>query len=378
MSDEELLMKKIACITHYYNNKNYGGLLQAHALINVLSKIGCFAEQLCYDMSISTDNNIRKKSRALKVMKNPFILYRRHLRKKLALRKNACLQFQNMIPHSTQAYNNNNIFECVNDYDTFITGSDQVWNMDWYYKEYFLDFVPSGKCKISYAASMPSTNISDEQKQTVYEHLKSFDAISVREKETADFLEEITCRKVEWVLDPTLLLSKDDWDKICTERVIKEKYIFCYFLGEDKKHRTLAMKFAKKVGYKIVTLPHLGRVNKNDYAFGDFKLYDISPEQFISLIKHAEYVITDSFHATVFSNIYQTKYFVFDRIGIGEMSSRIKSLVTLTGEQFRFCTDENQNANHMLEIKDIAVPPLSDELLKMKDKSIEYLKRNLG
>lgn len=376
-------MKKIGVITHYYNSHNYGGMLQAYAMINTLFKLSRQSEQLCFAQTIpekklQPNQKINLTSKVKQIKKGIYSILKNPIYSKIKLRNRAFYAFELKIPHSSKVYTSDNVFECVNDYDTFITGSDQVWNMDWYYKEYFLDFVPDSKRKISYAASMPNTNLSYDQKQIICEHLKSFDAISVREKETANFLSEITVKEVEWVLDPTLLLSKDDWDKICTERVIKEKYIFCYFLGEDKKHRTLARKFAKKVGYKIVTLPHLGRVNKNDIPFGHFKLYDISPEQFISLIKHAEYVITDSFHATVFSNIYQTKYFVLDRVGIGEMSSRIKSLVSLTGERFRFCTGKNQNANYMLEIKDILVPPLSDELLKMREKSIEFLKKNLG
>jgi hypothetical protein len=311
------------------------------------------------------------------IKKYIFSLVKRTIKHRIQSREKKFKNFELKIPHSKKIYRSDSICACTSNYEVFITGSDQVWNMDWYCKEYFLDFVPNSKRKIAYAASMPNTKLSDEQKQIVCKHLKSFGDISVREKETADFLEELTGRKVEWVLDPTLLLSKDDWDEICAPRVIKEKYIFCYFLGTDKLHRNIAKKFAKKMGYKIVTLPHLAEVNINDLTFGDMKLYDISPEQFISLIKYAEYVITDSFHATVFSNIYQTKYFVFDRIGIGEMSSRIKSLVLLTGEDFRFCKEQGQSAKYMLSKKDIAVPQLSDELLKMKEKSIEFLKRNL-
>ncbi len=372
-------MKKIGIITEYYKSKNYGGILQAYAMVLVLSKLTHQAEQLCFERGETEGaKNHREKLSFLKLLKK--MVYRpikRHISQKINLRKAAFHNFELKIPHSSKVYTSDNILECVNDYDTFITGSDQVWNMDWYFREYFLDFVPDDKCKISYGASMPNINLSGEQKQIVYDHLKSFHAISVRENETADFLEKLTGRKTEWVLDPTLILSRDDWDEICSPKVIDGKYIFCYFLGEHKKHRAIASQFARKMGYKIVTLPHLSRINKNDITFGNVRLYDISPEQFISLIKHAEYVITDSFHATVFSNIYQTKYFVFDRVGIGEMSSRIKSLVALTNEQFRFCTGENLNAEYMLDRKDIKVQSLSDELLQMKEKSIEFLKTNL-
>lgn len=372
-------MKKIGIITEYYKSKNYGGILQAYAMVLVLSKLTHQAEQLCFERGeIEGIKNHREKFSFLKLLKK--MVYgsiKQRISRKIDLRNATFHNFELKIPHSSKVYTSDNIYECVNDYDIFITGSDQVWNMDWYFKEYFLDFVPADKLKISYGASMPNINLSVEQKQIVCDHLKSFHAISVREKETVDFLDKLTSKKTEWVLDPTLLLSRHDWDEICSPKVVEEKYIFCYFLGEHKKHRAIASDFAKKTGYKIITLPHLSRINKNDIAFGNAGLYDISPEQFISLIKHAEYVITDSFHATVFSNIYQTKYFVFDRVGIGEMSSRIKSLVSLTNEQFRFCTGENLNAEYMSDRKDIKVPPLSNKLLQMKEKSIEFLKSNL-
>lgn len=372
-------MKRSGIITHYYNSKNYGGILQAYAMVKTLSKLDYEAEQLCFDLMVSSQTIEPKVTPSVKLIKKYiFSLVKRTIKHRIQSREKKLKNFELKIPHSKQIYRSDSICECTSNYEVFITGSDQVWNMDWYCKEYFLDFVPNSKRKIAYAASMPNTTLSNEQKKIVYEHLKSFDDISVREKDTAVFLEEITGRKVEWVLDPTLLLTKEEWDEVCVESVIKEKYIFCYFLGTEKSYRKCANKFAKKMRCKIVTLPHLAKININDLAFGDMKLYDISPEQFISLIKYAEYVITDSFHAAVFSNIYQTKYFVFDRTDIGEMSSRIKNLIYLTREEFRFCVDQKQNVDYLLSLKDISVSQLSDKILKMKEKSIEFLKKNLA
>ena len=374
-----VVMKRNGIITHYYNSKNYGGILQAYAMVRSLLKLNYEAEQLCFDLLVPSKKSQPKVTPSIKLIKNYiFSLVKKTIHKRIRRREKEFKKFELKIPHSKRVYGSDSICECTSDYEVFITGSDQVWNMDWYCKEYFLDFAPDNKQKIAYAASMPNTNLSNEQKKIVYEHLKRFDDISVRERDTAVFLEEITGRKVEWVLDPTLLLTREDWDEVCAESVIKGKYIFCYFLGTEKSCRKNAKKFAKKMGYKIVTLPHLVKININDLAFGDMKLYHISPEQFISLIKYAEYVITDSFHAVVFSNIYQTKYFVFDRTDIGEMSSRIKNLIYLTGEEFRFCVNQRQNVDYLLSQKDISVSQLSDKILKMREKSIEFLKKNLA
>lgn len=372
-------MKRTCIITHYYNSKNYGGILQSYAMIKVLSKWNCKPEQLCFDLAEPLKEVKAQKLPPAKRIKNYIAsLAKKYINKKRHVRSEAFKKFELKIPHSKRVYHSGNICECADDYEAFITGSDQVWNMEWYYKEYFLSFVPDGKRKIAYAASMPNINLTVEQKKLVCEHLKRFDGISVREKETAPFLEEITGKKVEWVLDPTLLLTRKEWDEICDRRVVKEKYIFCYFLGIEKSYRKTAEEFAKKAGYSIVTLPHLTKIDKNDLTFGDKKLYDISPEQFISLIKYAEYVLTDSFHAAVFSNIYQTKYFVFERNDAGEMSSRIKNLLDLTGETFRFCANQMQNSSYMLSQKDISVSQLSDKIATMRKKSIEFLRENLA
>lgn len=374
-------MKKIGIITHYYKSKNYGGVLQSYALVKVLESLGYKSEQICFDKksSVQKEHPIMK-LRNLKLLFQPKILRSKiSSKQQLPSRITAYIKFRENIPHSEEVYDTNNIHKCVDFYDTYICGSDQVWNLTWYHPEYFLEFAPENKCKLSYAASMPNTNISNTQKELVKKHLESFTDISVREKNTAEFLESLTGRKIEWVLDPTMLLTDKDWDEVCSDRVVDDKYIFCYFLGTDKNYRKQAKNFAKKTNLKIVTLPHMRSFYKVDVDFGDIDLYDVTPNQFISLIKHAEYVITDSFHAIAFSNIYKTKYFVFNRQDLGEMSSRIRSLVSLTGDDFRFCYGKKMNSEYMLENKDIELPDTpSLEIQNMKNSSINFLKRNLN
>ena len=378
-------MKNIGITTMFHNSENYGGVLQAYALAEVLSQMGFQAEQIL----IQSESKRSKQEKPLNICSelkriikrniirtlNKIILF--FLTKKLSQRSGAFEQFRDCVPHSEKIYTSLNIEECLKKYDIFITGSDQVWNMNWYNRNYFLDFVPRDKVKISYAASMPDVNISNEEKEIVKNHLESFDAVSVRESNTAIFLEELTGKKTECVLDPTLLLGKEDWDKICSDKIVNYKYIFCYFLGDDMRERKIAKEFAKKLKLKIVTLPHLDLIKKSDIFFGDRKLYNVSPQMFISLIKNAEYVLTDSFHAAVFSNIFKTKYYVFERVGTIEMSSRISTLLKITNTNERYLENNKATIDYMLSIKDMEVGDPSDEFETMRNKSFEFLRKNI-
>ena len=374
-------MKKIGVLTFYYNVKNYGALLQAYALTRLINELGYLCEQVCRK-DVKTVRRRRFKTKNIPVYIETLkkLIFKKNIfnSKIVKIRNAAVKNFQYSIPHSQKVYDSSNIEKCLQCYDIFIAGSDQVWNMNWYRKEYFLDFVPEDIYKFSYAASMPNVNINDEQKEIVKEHLKSFNAISVREKETADFLKKLTGKDVVQTLDPTLLLDKSQWDDICADRIIEGDYIFCYFLGESKEMRKEAKRFAKRVGYKIVNLPHLVKLCSADMFFANINLYDISPEQFISLIKYAKYVITDSFHATVFSTLYKTDFFVFDRTDIGVMNSRVTTLLSLTENEERFCYGDKMNVDYMLEIINNPVNETTEQFLNMKNSSIEYLKHNLS
>lgn len=375
-------MNKIGIISMYHKNKNYGGLLQAYALPKAISKLNYDCEQIrwphMHKVLPDAKRKLTVKILLSKIVKFPQRQIKRKIQKNIrnnvSLRNKKFEEFENSIPHSEKCYLRNNIRECNSLYKGFITGSDQVWNMSWYNQEYFLDFAEDSKCKCSYAASMPDVNLTDAEKDVVYNHLKSFNAISTREKETAVMLSELLDREVQTVLDPTLLLTTDTWDEICAERMIKDKYIFCYFLGNAKEDKKIAKRFSKKTGLKLVTLPHLNQVNMSDLNFADINLYNIGPREFISLIKHAEYVITDSFHAAVFSNLYKVKYFVFPRIDACKMDSRIVDLLSLFDETERFCDcAEKRNVQYLLMLKDNKLKENTSDFNVMRDYSLSYL-----
>lgn len=373
-------MKKIGIITHYYGSINYGGLLQAYALCKKLNDLGYIAEQICYQQGyIANDSHINKMS--LNKIFNGIKyrikkIYNNKLNDNLNIRKHAILEFADAIPHSNVIYNASNIVNANNCYDFFITGSDQVWNLDWYEEAYFLKFVKD-KPKYAYAASLGTNKINDNQKEIFRNNLKDFTKISVRERDSISLLNPITKIPIDYVLDPTLLLTQEEWEGVTSERLIGDDYLFCYFLGNDLIARRLAKEYAKKKGLRIVNLPHLGgQYRKCDINFGDIDKYDISPSQFISLIKYSKCIFTDSFHAAVFSNIYHKEFFVFKRDSLDRMSNRIYSLCQLFNNEYRFCyKSDRTKIQYLLSIKNQNYE--NYDYKQLVDFSIDYLK-NIG
>ncbi len=389
---------RIGILTHYYKSENYGGNLQAYALCRVLSDMGCDAYQISYESKCSAFGMEAAESKPCslspsagakhilgrQIKRAVRYITRKYEEKRHSVRENRRSAFgefnKNVIPHSDRVYTPETIGECVGDYDAFITGSDQVWNLNWYEPSYFLAFVPSDKLKLSYGASLGIKALTPVQKERVREHLRDFNAVSVREKDGVSVIDELSPVETEWVLDPTLLLSAEQWDEIAGERSINEKYVFCYFLGDDKCIRRIAAKYAARRGLKVVNIPHSGGAFiMSDVGFGDIRLYSVSPNRFLELIKNAEYVFTDSFHATVFSNIYEKNFFVFQRAGMKYMESRIYSLLELFGCQERFCDVEaKRNVDYLEGLSDIDFSKPQTLFEEKKEQSLNFLRENLS
>lgn len=245
----------------------------------------------------------------------------------------------------------------------------------------FFDICSWEKEKISYAVSI-SKDLLDENEQVFFRMaLKDFAAISVREKSDVNFISDLCEQPIEWVVDPVLLLEENQWNDICSPNLYKEKYVFCYFLGGEKRPRVLAREYARKKGLKLLTMPYLTR----DYPFEDFRnnrrneerLFEVSVEDFLSLIRYADAVFTDSFHAVVFSIIFRTQFFVFDRSIAVSMNSRIKSILELCEATQRFCdTKEKETLQYIEKLQPIDYGSSLEKLEEMRNKSRMWLKRN--
>ena len=367
---------KIGIVTHYYQSKNYGGNLQAYALCKVLAKMGHTAEQISLDRSLSKNIKGRIKDILDSVLRYHGVRFSVAMRS----RNRALTQFnQTMIPHS-KVYTEKSIVDCANSYEAYITGSDQVWHPQACCDAYLLKFVPSSKVKISYAASVATDVLPDECKQRYKKAFADYRAISVREKNAIQMLQDISPVEIVCTLDPTLLLSKEEWESVVEPYQPEEKYVFSFFLGDDEKQRTIVKEFSRKHGLKIVTLPHLmGKYRKCDAEFGDVCLYDVSPGKFLSLIKEAAYVFTDSFHTTVFSLIFEKQHFTFQRSNAKAMGVRLQSLTSMFGTQQYFCDEpEKLCVDYINSLPPINYTQAFDAFAEAKEASVQFLKTRLA
>ena len=287
---------RIGILSHYHNTTNYGGALQAYALCKIINNMGYESEQIdidCFAECVNLNKSasaIKKVIRAMGPVYDAFsaIRHRKNRTVKKKLQKSFRNFNENLIPHSDREFNSTTIMETLDTYDVFITGSDQVWNPIWYFKPFFLSFVPSEVPKISYAASISQASLPGEVKQTYKKHLEDFLAISVREKNAVDLLHGVSEEEAEYVLDPTLLPEREEWEQIASENLIDTPYVLCYFLGEDNEIRNIAKEYAREHKLTLVNIKHAtGQYHKSDINYGDIALEAPSPNEFLSLIKYA-------------------------------------------------------------------------------------------
>ena len=366
---------KIAVLTYYYNSVNYGGVLQSYALCETLKKMGASCEQIQYDTAPYIQNTINiKKGFIQYILKECYSKVSAYYFRK---RYHKFKLFRDKISHSKVVYSDYNISDSQSIYDLFIVGSDQVWNPDWYRPAFFLDFIQNPNKKISYAASIAKDRLTDEQIELFRDKLNKFSAISVREDEAEKLLSRILNINIETVLDPTLLLNRTDWDKVCSKRLIKEPYVYSHFIGDDPEERAIAYEFAKKENIKLVTLKHPSRFNRHDFLIDGYGLINVGPEDFISLIKHAELIFTDSFHCCAISSIYHKQFWAFQRLGKHDMASRIYTLLRYYNAIDHFCDNTfKYNYDYIKTARPIDYSN-GECLEKMKERSISFLHKSI-
>ena len=221
--------------------------------------------------------------------------------------------------------------------DIYMTGSDQVWGpiisgeYEW---AYFLKFCSENDKKVSYAASFGKKQLSESAKKTAMQLINRYNSITVREDSAVELLNENGIN-AQQVIDPTLLLTAKEWEEFLNvpERKIKEKYILIYQIHNNKMLDKYAIEFAKKANLPLIRVsPLLHQCIRG----GRFKF---APDlgEFISYVKNAEYLITDSFHGTVFSINFNTPLVtLMPNTGT---STRNMSILKLTGLSDRIVTD---------------------------------------
>jgi hypothetical protein len=295
----------------------------------------------------------------------------------LEKRSNKFEQFKkNHLLFSNIIVGSNNLIDEIKNYDQVVLGSDQVLHPANLLMNYFnLNFVPSSIKKIGFAPSFGVSSIPENQKNRTRNYLKRIEHLSVREIAGKKIVKDLTGRDVPVVCDPTLLVKKKIWDDLIAEVPKKEvNYIFCYFLGENPQHRSFANELKKLTGFEIVTLKYLDEFVKSDMNFGDVSPFEVGPSEFVSLISGAAYVLTDSFHASIFSIIYHRSFFTFNRFAETKgksTNSRISSLFKTFNLNNRLILG-NENPSDLIK-EEINYKNVENEINKIRDFSESFL-----
>ena len=363
-------MKKIGIITFHYAH-NYGALLQVYALIKIINKLDYEPIVINY-----IQKNKMKTYSLIRFSKNPIncikLLYDSF--KYYKYNKKRYDNFEKFINKNlklTKEYKSLN--ELKNDspkFDCYITGSDQVWNPDitkGLSDAYTLNFGDDGINRISYAASIGKSSLGNEDYKT---KISKINYISVREKTAKDLLEPVLNRKIEVVLDPTLLISGKDWEEYFDlKNAVDEKYILTYYVEENDEYVKIVNELSKKTNLKVINFE---KRNKHNYTNFMKSAYTEGPEEFVRLIKNAEYIVTTSFHATVFSILFHKKFFVIPHKTTGSRVTdlidklQIKNRIYYTIEEFK------SNENYY---EDVDYTMADKILLEEREKSINFLKK---
>lgn len=353
-------MKKVGLITYYGNN--YGGVLQAYALQQMVKANG-------FDCNLISNEFLNRQSGWKKVrgrvrsltslIRNPFgyLAKRRTYRQYMSQNASRAKKFEafrcdNLCIHKTGYSSYSDYLENPPQYDVYLCGSDQIWNPNLYCDNgfYFAGFAPDDALKISYASSVGVSTVNKKQAAFMAPLLNRFDVISTREQKGADIINEISEKTATVVLDPTLLLAGEDWDRVAAPRMIQEPYVFCYLFGEREYVADVKKKVKEITGMKVVCVPFVPRELSSD----DEKIFDAGPAEFISLIKNASLVLTDSFHATAFSINLKVPFVSlcrFDKEDKKSMNDRLITLLNMVGlEQRLVDTEDNISADFLYDI----------------------------
>lgn len=340
--------------------ENYGNRLQNYAVQFVLRQNNCITKSFyTYDLD--------KLSKKYKVNKKIYLLLKK-IQEIIEInfrynRSSNFKRFNKKIAYSKEWIGKQTISTNIHtDYDAIIVGSDQVWNMtfDWLSDNAFIPF-PHPK-KISFSASFGVDSIPYNQK--IVECLKDFKALSVREKAGAEIIKKLTGRDAEILVDPTMLLTKEEWRSVSKKpKGAKEDgYIVTYFLSpkcDAARERLEELRKGKNV-YELL--------NPNDKVANS-----AGPSEFLWLFDHADLILTDSFHACVFSFLFNKPFIVYDRNwNEGNMNSRLETLLS----KFHL---ERKYANSGLEngLWEHDYTESYRQLELEKEKAINFLKKAL-
>ncbi len=321
--------KKAAILTWCNNNgrSNYGQILQCYAVQKIVESWGYDAFVVLYQREgyIINENTERAKS-----------FYR---------------FIEKYIRRSAPCYTKEGIERETREAELLVCGSDQVWNPACFDPVYFLDFGREEQKRIAFAVSGIFEDKAEYKEiyRQMAELVGRFDTVTFREQTGASVLGNYSEKKIKVISDPTLQVDRQLWDEIAVERIEKEDFVFCYFIGSLKPYQLIVREVARMYGVKKILF-----IPSNEIKEGSlprfFPINDAGPAEFLSLIKYAKAVCTDSFHGVTMSMVYDIPFFVAPRMqwGKGAYSSMVRIEDLLKERKM-----ESRMVRNVLEVRNI-------------------------
>lgn len=353
-------MRKVAISTWTGTlSLNYGSALQTAALQEMVRKIGY--NPVTINNQYSSDG---KRKSGLKYMKLRGKEYWKTKRKFDAF-------FKKEVNLSRVCVNNDDAQKIAEKAHILMCGSDAIWNYNWICPLFLWDFNElKNKPKIAYAPSIQRGDVQYDMANA----LESFVAVSGREQNVGEIISNYTDLPVTTVLDPTLAVQRSFWEEKCEKRLVKEEYVLCYFLSDAEVHRLSIQDINLKYGNLKVVFINTNWIDKQD-GFTDYRDEDyqgiVGPREFLSLIRYAKVVCTDSFHGMALSIAFGTEFYVFGREDVWENGAdyRFLDLFRRLGINNRFIEKNVQIDN----LKNIDWSVVEQKLTKERHDSINYL-----
>ncbi len=343
-------MKKVGILTFSYSS-NGGSVMQALALQRTISSIEGYEASIInytkthYCKPIIGRDVFCKPLRSW-TPKNVIHWIARIVAHPLKMRKFEKFFSKYYNNFSNRSYSREDLVALNDLYDSFVVGSDQVWNfgspqVD---ETYFLDFVKDDAKKIAYAASFGQKNVPEENREKVSKLISDFSSISVREPRGIDIVSELTSKKATWVLDPSLLLSKEEYHKMSVAPK-RKGYVYLYLRQGSKRLEDFSEKLAQAKGLTVIKVSNSWLCGKNGKPQSP-----IGPHEWLGYIENAAYVVTNSFHGICFSIIFEKEFYVdFLEKTTSATNSRLEGMLQQFDLQKR-CIDDVENINALTQI----------------------------
>ena len=362
-------MNRIGTISYniYCNFTNYGSALQTWALHQAMKKLDAHPVLVDYCPDILTDkdplspfgNMWDKDEESKKMVELTMPAIRKNFEKFDRF-------YHNCFDRTKRAYTSVNFESVMDEVDAFVCGSDTIFCPDEFGFDdgYYANYPCMRGNSVAYASSFGDPHFSEEDYVKLTERLQNFKAFGLREQMMVPYVKNHVNVPVEKVIDPTLLLTQNDFDTIATERLLEEPYLLLYARRYNPKMEAYAEKVAAEKGWEIVDIS----LRATNAKKGHLMFYEAGVEEFLSLVKHAEYIITNSFHGMIMSVQYRRPFVIFSR---EQCDTKITELLELLGLSDRLLINGTE------QYETIDYDAVHKQIAEARTKAQDFLKMEL-